>query len=213
MGQPLDGKTRMLWGVVRRLPEYWVVRPGDAPTPSEAAFEIFEGRRVVFVLDDLNGYTQGIPDLKEFARSTSARSAGRWPRPAATARSLERSRMRLGRASGAFFEDIPPKLGLVPLLPTKKVDWLEVWERSGRISRANTFRRLAPSPWKSRWCSVRERFQSLAPEHKDTLLARRLLAAAGILPCTHRRLERFWRRSSDEPFSWETASMFWRRRL
>jgi tetratricopeptide (TPR) repeat protein len=191
LGQPLDGKTRMLYEVVRRLPEYWVVRPGDTPTPSEAAFEIFEGRRVVFVLDDLNGYTQGIPDLKEFAARLDQRAIS-WA-VAATCRDgseLSAVREALGTSLRRFYEDIPLKLGLVPLTADEK----------GRLARGvgKTWSDIEsehfPTPgaitMEAPLVFIRERFQSLAPEHKDTLRSAKLLTAAGILPYTHKRLEK-----------------------
>jgi tetratricopeptide (TPR) repeat protein len=191
LGQPLDGKTRMLYEVVRRLPEYWVVRPGDTPTPSEAAFEIFEGRRVVFVLDDLNGYTQGIPDLKEFAARLDQRAIS-WA-VAATCRDgseLGAVRDALGTSLRRFFEDIPLKLGLVPLTPDEKGRLARGVGKKWTDIESEHFPTPGAITMEEPLVFIRERFQSLAPEHKDTLRSAKLLAAAGILPCTHRRLEK-----------------------
>jgi tetratricopeptide (TPR) repeat protein len=190
LGQPLDGKTRMLYEVVRRLSDHWIVRPGDNPTPSEAAFEIFEGRRVVFVLDDLNGYTLGVPDLKEFAARLDQRAIS-WA-VAATCRDgseLGAVRDALGTSLRRFYEDIPLKLGLLPLTTEEKARLARGVGKQWTDGESDSFSTPGAITMQEPLVFVRERFQSLSPEQKDTLRAAKLLSAAGILPYTHQRLE------------------------
>lgn len=71
LGQPLEGRTRTLYEIVKRLRGYEVVRPfPDRPTPPRDAFALFKTHRVIILLDDLNSYAQsGGPDLLEFSRA------------------------------------------------------------------------------------------------------------------------------------------------
>jgi hypothetical protein len=209
LGQPLDGKTRMLYEVVRRLPEYWVVRPGDTPTPSEAAFEIFEGRRVVFVLDDLNGYTQGIPDLKEFAARLDQRAIS-WA-VAATCRDgseLGAVRDALGTSLRRFFEDIPLKLGLVPLTPDEKGRLARGVGKKWTDIESEHFPTPGAITMEEPLVFIREGFNRLLPSTRTRCAARSSSRRPGFCRARTGGSRRFWRRSSDEPFSWETASMF-----
>ena len=78
LGQPLDGKTRTLYEVVRQLTGYHVVRPiTDRPTPPDEAFALLQRQRVILLLEDLNSYAFRVSDLREFAGKLS-RYAATW---------------------------------------------------------------------------------------------------------------------------------------
>ena len=145
---------------------------------------------MVFVLDDLNGYTQGVPDLKEFAARLDQRAIS-WA-VAATCRDgseLGAVREALGTSLRRFYEDIPLKLGLLPLTNEEKARLARGVGKHWADGESDNFPTPGAITMQEPLVFVRERFQSLSPEQKDTLRAAKLLSAAGILPYTHKRLE------------------------
>lgn len=58
IGPPLEGKSRTLLELIRRLEHFVVVAPG-LEMPSAEAIELLRGKRVVCLFDDMNGHSDG----------------------------------------------------------------------------------------------------------------------------------------------------------
>ena len=75
LGQPLDGKTRTAYELIRRMEGYMVVVPHkDRPVPIDDAFSSLKKKRVLVLLDDLNDYADAALDLRMFQQKVSAHS-------------------------------------------------------------------------------------------------------------------------------------------
>lgn len=195
LGPPLDGKTRTLYEIVRRMEGYKVVVPKPTEeAPNEEAFSILlEGECVVLLLDDLTQYVHATLNLREF-----------WQRLHSCANSLvvactcrdgselnavrEISRQGLGwfyeernLAKLSFLKaSSEDKRRLIDGIgKTKEGRHLELLPLLGQIAMEGTLRHMA----------VRfERLSNENPEHRDALRSLKLLSAAGILPFTRERL-------------------------
>ena len=190
LGQPLDGKTRTLYEIVRQLADYYVVRPMFHPTPPDAAFSLTSGHRVILLLEDLNSYTLGFPDLKEFAAKLSQYADG-WA-VAATCRDgpeLGAVRKAIGTSLRRFYEDIPLKLELLPLTTAEKGQLAQGIGREWNLHDSAQFPTPGSITMEKPLEIMRERFQSLGAAEKDALRGLKLLTTAGILPHTHHRLQ------------------------
>ena len=78
LGQPLEGKSRVVYDIVKRLHEFFVLRPyKERPVPPDEAFAILAGQRVVLMLDDLNEYTRAPLDLRNSVTSYATIPAAR----------------------------------------------------------------------------------------------------------------------------------------
>jgi tetratricopeptide (TPR) repeat protein len=190
LGQPLDGKTRTLYEIVKQLAGYYVVTPMSRPTPPDEAFSLTNGHRVILLLEDLNSYTLGFPDLKEFAAKLSQYADG-WA-VAATCRDgpeLGAVRKAIGTSLRRFYEDIPLKLGLLPLTATEKGQLAQGIGREWNLHDSAHFPTPGSITMEKPLEIMRERFQSLGAAEKDALRGLKLLTTAGILPRTHYRLQ------------------------
>jgi tetratricopeptide (TPR) repeat protein len=190
LGQPLEGKTRTLYEIVRQLTDYQVVQPMNRPTPPDEAFTLFQGARVILLLEDLNNYASGILDLREFAGKLR-HYADTWA-VAATCRDgpeLGTVREAIGTSLRRFFEDIPLKLGLLPLMAAEKERLARSIGKAWGPQDSEDFPTPGSMTMAEALGAMRERFQSLDPEQKDTLWGLKLLTTAGILPHTHHRLQ------------------------
>ena len=65
IGNPTEGKTRTLYELVRRLDNFIVIRTKPDYIPSANALDLLAGKNVVYLLDDLNHYTQAGTDPAE----------------------------------------------------------------------------------------------------------------------------------------------------
>jgi tetratricopeptide (TPR) repeat protein len=167
-----------------------VVRPTSRPTPPDAAFSLVNGRRIILLLEDLNSYTLGFPDLKEFAAKLS-QYADTWA-VAATCRDgpeLGAVRKAIGTSLRRFYEDIPLKLGLLPLTAAEKAQLAQGIGREWSIHDSAHFPTPGSITMEEPLEVMCERFQSLGAAEKDALRGLKLLTTAGILPLTHHRLQ------------------------
>jgi tetratricopeptide (TPR) repeat protein len=190
VGQPLSGKSRTLYETVRRLVGYHVIRPADGPTPSDEAFAILKGHRVILFLEDLNSHAPGVPDLKEFSGKLS-QYAETWAVAAACRDGPELGVVKeaIGTNLRRFYEDIPFKLGFLPLTTEEKGRLAQGIGKDWNPQESEVFPTPGSITMKEPLAVIRERFQALGPEQKDVLRGLKLLTAAGILPFTHRRLQ------------------------
>jgi len=190
LGQPLDGKTRTLYEIVRRLAGYYVVQPLNCPTPPDEAFALFQDRRVILLLEDLNDYAPGLLDLREFTAKLS-QYADTW-----TVTATCRDGPELGAVRGAtgtslhrFYEDIPLKFSLLPLTVEEKAQLAQGIGRRWSPQDSEHFHTPGSMTMEEPLRVMRERFQPLRPMEKDALRGLKLLTTAGILPFTHHRLQ------------------------
>jgi hypothetical protein len=72
LGQPLDGKSRTIYEIVRNMDGYQVVRPSPSKeVPHDDDFFLVKGEKVIFLLKDLQNYLGRRMDLLEFHRKIS----------------------------------------------------------------------------------------------------------------------------------------------
>ncbi len=194
LGQPTMGESRTLYEVVKKLPDWLVVKPKkDQPFPTpEALNALLADQRVVLVLEDLNDYAAGsAPDLlalrdailrarpAQFAIAGTCRDG---PELSVVAEAVDSSLRR-------FYDDIPLKVTLLPLTDEEKgvlaasagnTDWdpaeADAYPTPGAIVMEEALR------------YQRGRFLQLPSDQQDALRAMQLLTAAGVLPMTHARL-------------------------
>jgi hypothetical protein len=110
----LDGKTRTLMELLRRVAGYVVVTPHRDRVPAPWQFNaLFRGKRVILTLDDLESYAHNSVVLLDFV--TRLRGACGTLLIAATCRTgseLDSVRRHLQR----IYAPIPTRLELIPLL-------------------------------------------------------------------------------------------------
>lgn len=190
VGPPLDGKSRTLYQVIASMDGYTVLMPlRDKPTPSHEAFSLLSRERVVLLVEDLNSYVGAAVDLIEFCARLDQHARTRVV--AATCRDgpeLGAVKESVGASLRRFYEDVPRKLRLLPLSDADRgnlarsigSDWdpalVGFFPTPGSIAMARPLQ------------AMRLRFDALSPERKDILRTVKLLAFAGVLPFTHRRL-------------------------
>src|SRR5216683_5575119 len=122
LGQPMEGKTRTLYEIIRRLPGYDVVRPANTSSiPPDDAFAVLKNRRVILLLDDLNNYAGGELNLLTF-RDKLRDQAKAWAIAATCRDGSELGVVVKALAGGLhrFYEEIPLKLALLPLTADNK---------------------------------------------------------------------------------------------
>jgi tetratricopeptide (TPR) repeat protein len=190
LGQPLDGKSRMLYEVLSRLNGRHIIRPSlSKGMPGKDALSLVEGKDVILLLEDLHEYAGSQIDLPELQRELSGRATSCVI--ASTCRDgpeLKRIEQELGR----LYEELPLKLRLVP--PTA--------EEKGRLARsigedwnpetADDYPTLGSIAMERPMEAMSLRFRNLlreCPDHADALRAMKLLTAASIRPLTYGRVE------------------------
>jgi tetratricopeptide (TPR) repeat protein len=193
VGQPSEGKSRTLYGLVKQLGGYWIVKPAKGALPSQDGLRLLRGRDCILLVDDLSDYVGRI-DLADLHRSVSAYA--RTCTVAATCRDgpeFTTVKTALDDGMRRFFEEIPLKLGLVGITVEQKA---QLAAAVGDDSWTSAGSDLFPTPgtiaMASALESMRARFRAIPPEHKDLLRAVRLLDVGGVLPYTQSRVKTIW---------------------
>jgi tetratricopeptide (TPR) repeat protein len=195
LGPPLDGKSRSLYEIVRRMEGYTVVVPKPTgEVPDEEAFSLLlEGERVVLLLDDLTRYVDAEVDLREFWKRLRRYASLRVV--ASTCRDGPEHDAVRGASNQAlrwfYDERILLELSFLKASLEDKRQLiegigkahegrdLELLPHLGQIAMEGTMRHMA----------VRfERLSNENPEQRDALRSLKLLSAAGVLPFTRERL-------------------------
>lgn len=195
VGQPLEGKSRTLFEVVRRATEFTVVKPlRDRPAPASDAFCEFRGKQVVLLLEDLNDYVGSPMDVRSFCESLSER-CGTCVIVATCRDGAELAAVR-GTVSGVsrVYEAIPLKLSITALSDGEKSDL----SRRANGEPLPGPPGLYPTPGSivmSRALdAMRLRFQMLSRDERDVLRALGLLMLTGVVPFTRARVSAVVRR-------------------
>jgi tetratricopeptide (TPR) repeat protein len=195
LGPPLDGKSRTLYEIMRRMEGYKVVVPKPTEkAPADEAFSLLlEGERVVMLLDDLTRYVDAEVDLREFWErlrrhvnlgvvASTCRDGPElnavWGASKQGLRWLHEERILLELSLlRASLED---KRRLIEGIgKSQQARDLELLPNVGQIAMEGTMRNM-----KVRF----DRISNENPEQRDALRSLKLLSAAGLLPFTRERL-------------------------
>lgn len=193
LGPPTMGKSRTLFEIVSGLEDWMVVSPKlDSATPSSDVFdELFSGKKVVLVLDDLNDFADAIVDLGTFCGPNGLGKAQAFS-VAATCRDgaeLGAVKNAQGRTLRRFFDQIQLKLSFLPQTPEEKS---RLAASAGRAEWEPATADDYPTPgtivMEDALVFMRQRYETLPGERRDTLRAIKLLTEAGVLPLHHERI-------------------------
>ncbi len=189
LGQPLDGKSRTVYEIIRRLDGYEVVRPFKQKAIADLGDTLsrMKGRRVILLLEDLNEYVDCSVDLLELRARLGQNAV-----VAATCRDgseLGAVQKAMGTGLHRFYEGIPLKLNLIPLMPEDKDHLARSIGQAWDAQHGHLFPTPGSITMAESLAAMRERFENLQPEQRDTLRALKLLAAAGVPSFTRRRLQ------------------------
>jgi hypothetical protein len=143
----------------------------------------------VLFVEDMNDYAGGVLDLREFYATLSrhaemcvvAATCRDGPELAVVGRQVATSLSRL-------YEEIPFKLTLLPPSPSQKIQLAQSIGQQGNLQHVAAFPTVGSITMDNPLMAMRQRFEALRPEQKDTLRALKLLAAAGVLPFSSARL-------------------------
>jgi tetratricopeptide (TPR) repeat protein len=181
LGQPLEGKTRTLYEILKRMDGYTVLSPyKERDVPEDDLFSTLEGCRVVLVLDDLNEYATARIDLQEFCHKLD-RNAEFWVIAGTCRTGPEMGLLNnvYGKNLARVNESIALKLSPRPLSS-------EEMARLGEATNPKWFPdlnergdKMFPTPgivtMSYSMTAMRHRFDRLQPEQKDLLRALQLL--------------------------------------
>ncbi len=191
LGQPLEGKSRTLYEVLKRLDSHIVVTPIlDRPVPSDDAFRILKGRRTILLLNDLTDLVDRPIDLKLFVEK--AAGAAKSLTIAATCRSgSELAAVRESTDPGVrwVYQEMHLRLGLLAPTAKQKGDLVRSLGHEWDVTLAAQFPTLGSIVMEQPMKMMLDRFDCLPAAQQDLLRAMRLLASAGVLPFSHTRVE------------------------
>lgn len=191
VGQPLDGKSRSLYEIVKSVGGFTVVTPHkDKPVPSDDLFAVLKGKRVMLLVEDLNDYVGATVDMSEFCRKLT-QHAQNWS-VAATCRDgpeLLVVREAAGLGLRRFYENISLKVSLVQPSVEDKERLAQAIGRPWMSELSGLYPTLGSITMAQPLEAMRDRFQLLTNLQKDTLRACKLLVAGGVIPFTYSRLQ------------------------
>lgn len=182
LGQPLEGKSRTVFEILKRMDDYIVIRPfRDRLVPPKDSFAHLSGVKVILLLEDLNEYIGTQADLFEYGRRLSQANVN-WV-PIATCRDgpeLAALKDANGQGLNRLYDSIAYKLSLVPATVEEKgVVAKSVGKRWDEYS-DKLFPNLGSITMAEPIQFMRERFKSLPNEQKDVLRAIKLLTNCGV---------------------------------
>ncbi len=190
IGQPLEGKSRTLYELLKRLKGHIVVRPiPDRPVPPDDVFTPFKGNHVVLLLDDLTDFLGKSVDLKLFVERLEQHSASTVI--TATCRDgpeLAAVRQSLDASVRYAYQKMRLLLSLLPPTQEQKAALVRSLGHQWHAEMAEDFPTLGSIVMEEPLRAMQDRFGALARECRDVLRALKLLASAGVLPFTHARV-------------------------
>lgn len=184
IGKPLEGKTRTLYEVCRRLHDFVIVRPRTDLAPNDDAVELFARKNVLFVLDDLQFYTAAAAEFSKLRDRVEAIAAK--VSVVATCQqgsALEQVAFGVSGPIRRIFESFTLKIILNNASDLDKQTLKQaIGEKSDMI-----FPTLGSICMREAFELMRRRFDGLPNETKDCFRAIILLFSAGVLPIAQRR--------------------------
>lgn len=190
IGQPLDGKSRTLFEVLKKVEGHHVLRPSlSKGMPDKEALSLVEGKNVILLLEDLHEYAGSQIDLPELQRAILGRASS--CTIAATCR--EGPELRLVEEKlGRLYEDLDLKLRLAS--PSENQKGRLAWSigKEWDPDKSGEYPTLGSIAMERSMEAMTLRFQNLLwqhPDHADILRALKLLTAASVRPLTHRRVK------------------------
>jgi tetratricopeptide (TPR) repeat protein len=190
VGAPLDGKSRTLYEIVRRMYGYEVLKPNPKKElPEDFSLLVKEDQRVVLLLDDVTKYVGSKIDLTELG-ARLGRHASSWV-VASTCRDGPELRT-VEKNLGTFYEDIRFKLGLVAATAEDKGQLAESIDEHLDPKESENYPTLGSITMEEPMEAMKLRFKNLLHEDSEQayiLRGLKLLAAGGILPLTQDRLQ------------------------
>lgn len=192
IGQPIEGKSRLLFQIARGLHGLVVVKPKES-MPSDAAFELLRGRNVLCLFDDLNQALERRIDLLAFYERV-ARQAALQPVAAACRDGIELANLDIRVSSSPLqplYDRVLQRRFVLRPATTGEIDDLR--QRLGANEQQQYFS-LGDVSMEGAFHEMQRRLQRLASPVKECLWSMQLLAAGGIRELTHRRLAGVLRR-------------------
>jgi len=190
LGQPLEGKSRTLYEIIKQLKGYTVLIPyRDRPLPPESAFSQLLGHKVVVVLRDLNDYAGSVLDIWAFwQRVVRSATTGVI---AATCRAgselaVVRQQLELEGSLSRLYSSIGLKLRFLP--PTKE-DLARFHADITASHHSSVTGALGSIAMTEQLKIMSQRYAALPAVVQEILHAIKLLVAAGVLPFTQRRIQ------------------------
>jgi len=193
LGPPLDGKSRTLYEIAKRMESYLVVRPDPyEKVPDDEDFSLLlKDEKVVLLLDDLTKYAQEetlnlrafVESLREHASSWGVASTCRDGPDLSSVKDSNKESLRW------FYDKIPLKLFLVEASAEDKRRLAESVGRGRDAHSWEEFPSLGQIVMEAPMRDMRTRFERLSYEQQDILRGLKLVADAGIPTLTRDRLK------------------------
>lgn len=191
-GPPTDGKSRTLYEIARNTGDYLIVSPKVGEVPTEEDIDLlFNGHKVVLLLDNLTNYVGAELNLEEVGKSLTRQQVS-WVVASTCRDGPELESVRNAETNGLknFYENIPTKLKLQQFSAEEKGRLAHNIGKRWEPGQSDSYPTPGSITMEEYKRYMRERFErDLSGQQQDTLRALKLLSRAGILPLTHRRIK------------------------
>lgn len=205
MGQPLEGKTRTLYEVVRGLGDVVVVQPHKEPYKTDGPFALLAGKDVVILLNELSDF--GGYDLKDF--QTRIEKQARTVAIAGSCRDgADLTPIRqLGSPLQRFYDEVPLKLSLeVPQVEAKQALFSQLTGGLGGFD--PDVPTLGMIVLKGRLNDMETRWRELGYDPRGIMQAILLLQTGGVSPFTYQRVKGVLKRPAELGFGFDAHDRF-----
>jgi tetratricopeptide (TPR) repeat protein len=187
IGKPTEGKTRTLFEIVRKFPNFILISTRSERAPSDAALKLLRGRSVLWLLDDIHNSAQTPAEFLDLQRKIAEVTGGRLAL-AGTCRDAE--------GLDSIFSVTPIKViyeflrHKLILLHVNEEQKNELKSAIHEIDSGREYSTLGSICMREHFERMRERFEMMNELDKDCLRALVLLDAAFIYPITRRRVQK-----------------------
>jgi len=185
IGQPTEGKSRLLFELAKKMKGYLIVQPGLTPL-SRQALEMLRGQNVLCVFDDINASVERGVDLASFYQAVSS-VARNHPIAAACRDGNELSALELGNATSPLqrlYEGFHHRFVLRP--PTQgEIDALRTLLNDNSDGAAFS---IGDVCMRRAFDLMRQRFDVMSQESRECLWSLHLLSAVDSRLVSHDRL-------------------------